>query len=202
MSRTAEPGEQADSASEIETLDRKRLARRIGEVAALNGAFTLRSGASSSRYFDKYRFEADPVLLHQIARGLAELLPGRLDALAGVELGGIALVTMCSHITQRPARFVRKQEKGHGTERLIEGGPVGALRLGVIEDVVSTGEAAAQACGALQTAGAHIAGVVCVIDREEGAGERLARLGLGLKALFGAREIETDGWRAMLDGSR
>ena len=191
--------EQADRPGEVETLDRKRLARRIGEVAALRGAFTLRSGTTSSRDFDKYLFEADP-LLHQIARSLAELLPGGLDILAGVELGGIALLTMVSHVSQRPARFVREQGKGHGSKRLIEGGPVEALRVVVIEDVLSTGESAAQACQALQTAGAHVVGVLCVIDREEGAGERLARLDIDIKALYSAREIESDGWRAMLDG--
>ena len=185
-----------------EELERKRLARRIGEVAALHGAFTLHSGTTSSRHFDKYLFEAEPVVLHQIARGLAALLPARVDALAGVELGGIALATMCSHLTQHPARFVHKQEKGHGTGRLIEGGGVGAMRIVVIEDVLCSGEAAAQACRALQAAGAHITGVVCVIDREEGAGQALARLGVGVNALYAAREIESDGWRAMLDGSR
>lgn len=188
--------------SASEDLERKRLARRIGEVAALSGQFTLHSGATSSRYFDKYLFEAEPVVLHQVARGLAALLPARVDALAGVELGGIALVTMCSHLTQRPARFIRKQSKGHATKRLIEGGPVGAMRIVVIEDVLSSGDAAAQACQALQAAGAHVSGVVCVIDREEGAAERLQPLGLRVKALYAAREIETDGWRTMLDGRR
>lgn len=74
------------------------LARRIYERAHLTGSFVLRSGATSSEYFDKYLFESDPRLLHEIVQAMVEILPGRVDALAGLELGGLPLATVCSQV--------------------------------------------------------------------------------------------------------
>ena len=69
---------------------RADLARRIYEVAHLTGEFTLRSGRVSNEYFDKYQFESDPVLLHDIASAMASLIPAGTEELAGLELGGVA----------------------------------------------------------------------------------------------------------------
>ncbi len=91
--------------------DGHRLASRIYERAHLTGSFVLRSGATSSEYFDKYLFESDPRLLHEIAQALVELLPEQVDALAGLELGGVPLATVCSQVSGLPTLFVRKQAK-------------------------------------------------------------------------------------------
>jgi orotate phosphoribosyltransferase len=72
------------------------LACRIRRVSRLSGNFTLRSGGVSDTYFDKYRFEADPVLLLAIAHAMAPLIPSGSDALAGLEMGGIPIITMLS----------------------------------------------------------------------------------------------------------
>jgi orotate phosphoribosyltransferase len=115
------------------------LAQRIFHRAHLTGEFRLRSGAVSGEYFDKYLFESDPALLLEIARQMIPLLPPELDAVAGLELGGIPLVTMLSQLTGTPALFVRKQAKEYGTCRLAEGGEVEGRRIAVIEDVVTSG---------------------------------------------------------------
>lgn len=65
------------------------------------------------------------------------LLPKQVDALAGLELGGVPLATVCSQVSGLPTLFVRKQAKSYGTCRLAEGGPVAGRRLVVIEDVVT-----------------------------------------------------------------
>ena len=67
------------------------LARRIYDSAHLSGEFVLRSGQISTEYFDKYLFEADPLLLRAVGEALVPLLPPDADALAGLELGGIPL---------------------------------------------------------------------------------------------------------------
>ena len=69
------------------------LARRIYDRSHLAGEFRLRSGATSDEYFDKYLFESDPELLREIAQALGGLLPERVDAVAGLELGGVPLAT-------------------------------------------------------------------------------------------------------------
>jgi orotate phosphoribosyltransferase len=165
------------------------LARRIYDSAHLAGEFVLRSGQTSTEYFDKYLFEADPLLLRAVAEALVPLLPPRVDALAGLELGGIPLVTILCQLTGLPALFVRKQAKQYGTCRLAEGGEVAGRRLVIVEDVVSTGGAIIDSARALRADGAETISVVCVIDRESGGPENLATEGLELHAAFTMSEL-------------
>ena len=74
------------------------MARRIYERSHLTGDFTLRSGATTNEYFDKYLFESDPELLREIAEALVDMLPEGVDAVAGLELGGVPLVTVVSQL--------------------------------------------------------------------------------------------------------
>ncbi len=171
-------------------MDRSELAKRIYTASHLTGEFTLRSGVVSNEYFDKYRFEADPGLLHSIAVAMAKLVPLGIDALAGLELGGIPLVTMLSQVTGVPARFVRKEAKTYGTCQLAEGGELEGARLLIVEDVVTSGGAVLDAVAALRERGAIAERVVCVIDRESGGTEKLADAGLALDALFTMSELQ------------
>ncbi|HEX8582487.1 MAG TPA: orotate phosphoribosyltransferase [Acidimicrobiales bacterium] len=166
------------------------LARRLHERCLLRGSFTLRSGRVSDVYFDKYLFEADPALLRDVASAMAPLVPGGVDALAGLELGGIPLVTMLSQVTGLPARFVRKEAKAYGTARLAEGGEVDGLRLAVVEDVVTSGGQVIASCRDLAGRGAEVAAVVCVVDRQQGGPAALADAGLPLRALFTMTDLE------------
>jgi orotate phosphoribosyltransferase len=167
----------------------KPLARRVYESAHLSGEFVLRSGQTSTEYFDKYLFEADPLLLRAVGEALVPLVPPDADALAGLELGGIPLVTILSQLSGLPALFVRKKAKEYGTCRLAEGGEIASRRLVVVEDVVSTGGAIIDAARELRASGAEIISVLCVIDRESGGAENLAAEGLKLHAVFTMSEL-------------
>ncbi len=167
------------------------LARRIYERSHLTGDFTLRSGQTSTEYFDKYLFESDPALLREIAEALAAMLPAEVDALAGLELGGVPLASVASQACGLPALFVRKQAKTYGTCRLAEGGEVAGRRLAVFEDVITSGGQVVESCAALRKLGAEIAVVLCVIDREAGGAERLAAEGLPLRSLFTMSQLTT-----------
>lgn len=166
------------------------LARRVYERAHLTGEFKLRSGQASSEYFDKYLFEADPGLLRDIAQAMEPLLPGGIDALAGLELGGIPIVTMLSQVTGMPALFVRKKAKDYGTCRLAEGGDVEGRRLVVVEDVVTTGGQVLLSCAELRDLGATVDTVLCVIDREAGGAEAFAAENLELRPLFTMSQLK------------
>jgi len=166
------------------------LPRRIYDASHITGEFTLRSGAVSHEYFDKYLFESDPALLHLIADALATLVPDDVDALAGLELGGVPLATMLSQVTGVPAVFVRKEAKTYGTCRLAEGGDVDGRRLLIVEDVVTSGGAVLDAARDLRSRGALVERVVCVIDRESGGPENLASEGLTLAALYTMSELK------------
>lgn len=170
--------------------DRAELARRIHGRSYLTGQFVLRSGVESSFYFDKYAFEAEPMLLRDIAHAMLPLLPRDLHALAGLELGGVPLATVLSHLAGIPTRFVRKQAKTYGTCRLAEGGEIAGRRIAIVEDVVTSGGQVVESVRALREQGAAVETVVCVIDRQAGAAETLAREGLQLRALFTASQLQ------------
>jgi orotate phosphoribosyltransferase len=166
------------------------LAARIHDRALLTGTFTLRSGATSDVYFDKYRFEADPALLREICEQLVDRIPEGTDALAGLELGGVPIATVLSQLTGIPTLFVRKEAKAYGTAKLAEGGEVAGQRLVVVEDVVTSGGQVLLSCADLRGLGAEVTDVLCVIDREAGGREKLAEDGLALSALFTRSQLE------------
>jgi len=165
------------------------LARAVYQRSHLTGSFTLRSGAVSDQYFDKYRFESDPVLLRAIAEALAPLVPANTDALAGLELGGVPLAVALSQVTGLPARFVRKEAKTYGTCQLAEGGDIRGERLTVVEDVVTSGGQVVTSCGDLVARGGLVTTALCVIDREAGGVEALAAIGVELRPLFRMSEL-------------
>jgi orotate phosphoribosyltransferase len=165
------------------------LAKRLSAAAHLKGSFLLRSGATSAEYFDKYRFEAEPALLKEIADRLAARLPTNFDSLAGLEMGGIPIATLLSQVTGKPTLFVRKKAKEYGTCRFAEGGEVKGRRLLIVEDVVTSGGQIIESVRALRGEGAIISDVVCVIDRQAGGRENLEKEGLALVSLFLKSEL-------------
>ena len=171
------------------------LAKRIYDTAHITGEFTLRSGAKSTEYFDKYLFESDPGLLKAIAGALVPLVPPGIDALAGLEMGGIPLATMLSQLTGLPVLFVRKKAKDYGTCKIAEGGQVKGRKLLIVEDVVTSGGAILDAAKALRAEGAILDQVICVIDRQsEGkATASLAKVNIALKPLFTMAELKKAG---------
>ncbi len=160
-------------------------------VARLTGQFQLRSGATASEYFDKYRFESDPRLLRAVAQHLAPLVPTDTEVLAGLELGGVPIAAALSLETGLPAAFVRKEAKRYGTRRLAEGVEVDGRRLLVVEDVVTSGGQVVSSTEQLRALGASISSVICVIDRQSGGAEALSKIDLRLSALFTRAQLET-----------
>ncbi|WP_405067766.1 phosphoribosyltransferase family protein [Kribbella sp. NBC_01510] len=160
------------------------LGRRIYATAHLTGEFVLRSGQTTSEYFDKYRFEADPVLLDAVAEAMVRLVPADTEVLAGLEMGGIPVVTALGRHTGLPCAFVRKQAKPYGTRRLAEGAETAGRRVTIIEDVVTTGGQIALSANDLRALGAHITDALCVINRNSTTPAPLTEAGLTLTALL------------------
>ena len=165
------------------------LAQRIYTTSNIRGNFILRSGVTSTEYFDKYLFEAAPELLRDIAEAMIPLIPAGVDALAGLELGGVPLATMLSQLTGLPALFVRKQAKTYGTCKLAEGGEITGRKLLIVEDVVTTGGQIIDSARKLREIGAQIIRVLCVIDREQGGAANLQSAGLEFCPLLTMSEI-------------
>jgi orotate phosphoribosyltransferase len=166
------------------------LADRINTVSRLTGTFTLRSGQVATEYFDKYRFEAVPALLADIAEALAPMVPEGTEVIAGLEMGGIPIVTALSMRTGIPAAFVRKKAKEYGTARLAEGADIAGKRVTVIEDVITTGGQVVISTNDLRSLGAVVEHVLCVIDRSPDQGAALTEAGLTMHSLLTRAQLD------------
>ena len=171
------------------------LREAIREHAYLEGDFVLRSGRRSSYYLDKYRFETRPELLAPLAARLADLVAEHepeAERLAGPELGAVALAAATSLASGLPFLIVRKEAKDYGTGNRLEGSFAAGERVCLVEDVVTSGGAALAAVEALRGAGLECRTAVCVVDREEGGVDELARHGVRLRPLFRAGELASN----------
>jgi orotate phosphoribosyltransferase len=161
-------------------------------AAVLRGAFTLRSGRTSTYYVDKYRFQVRPALLRRVAAAMAALIAPGTDRLAGVELGAVPLVTAVSLETGIPFVIVRKGAKDYGTSNLIEGEPVAGATVTIVEDVMTTGGAALESAAKVIAAGATVRRIAVALDRGEGGVEHLRASGYDTEALFTLAPGELD----------
>lgn len=163
----------------------QELAHQIYKVAHLQGDFLLRSGQRSSEYFDKYRFESQPILLQEIALQMKKLIPPDTEVLAALEMGGIPVGTALSLATGIPCVFVRKSAKNYGTCQIAEGINIKNKKICIIEDVITSGGQVILSTQDLRTLGAQVQHVLCVIQRGGKAAEdKLAEIDLSLHSLF------------------
>jgi orotate phosphoribosyltransferase len=164
----------------------------LREHAYLEGDFVLRSGKRSKYYLDKYRFETRPDILAalgaRIARAAVEHEP-RAVRLAGPELGAIALAAAGSLASGLPFLIVRKAAKDYGTSNRIEGLYEQGECVCLVEDVVTSGGALLEAVAALREAQLEVGTAICIVDREEGGADALARHGVRLRPIFRASEV-------------
>ena len=173
-------------------MTREELARGLRAAAYLEGDFVLRSGRRSKYYLDKYRFETRPDLLGPLGEALAAAVrEHEPDAtrLAGPELGAVALAAAASLQSGLPFLIVRKAAKDYGTANRLEGVHEEGESVCLIEDVVTSGGAAIDAIQALRDVGLRVSTAICVVDREEGGVDELARHAVRLRPLFRASEL-------------
>jgi orotate phosphoribosyltransferase len=169
-----------------------QLGAALKAAAYLEGDFLLRSGKRSKYYLDKYRFETRPELLGPIGERIAGIVREHAqDAarLAGPELGAVALAASASLASGMPFLIVRGAAKEYGTAKRIEGVYEEGECVCVVEDVVTSGGALLEAVEALREAGLVVNTAVCVVDREEGGADALARHAVRLRPLFRASQL-------------
>jgi orotate phosphoribosyltransferase len=177
---------------------RKQAFDIIQRLSFLRGSFVLASGRTSNYFLDMKPTMLDPEGSSLLAELVLDKLQGtKVHSIGGLAMGAVPLVSqvaMLSHSTGRPIPgfFVRKAVKDHGTRKLIDGVRKGELegkRVAILEDVTTTGESAMQAIKAAQDAGANIALVLAIVDREEGAAEFFEKRGIAFQWLFRASEL-------------
>jgi orotate phosphoribosyltransferase len=177
--------------------DHNRLLTLLAERSARRGHFTLASGRQSTLYIDARLTTMSPDGLALIGPlGLAALNASGwgVAAVGGLTLGADPVsyaIAYASAVAGTPLRAftVRKEAKAHGTGRLIEGPFRDGDRVAVVEDVITTGGSALRAAEAIRAAGGVVAGVLALVDREEGGREALESAGLPVLALARATDI-------------
>jgi orotate phosphoribosyltransferase len=177
--------------------DRSRLIALLATRSTKRGQFTLASGKRSTLYIDARLTTMSPEGLSLIGTiGLETLRTESwtVDAVGGLTLGADPIayaISYASAASEKPVRAftVRKQAKEHGTGKLIEGPFNPGDRVAIIEDVITTGRSALQAIDAVQSAGGKIAGVLALVDREEGGREAIEASGIQVVSMVRASEI-------------
>ena len=172
--------------------DLKDLARDLVKASYLKGDFVLRSGKRSNRYFDKFLFETEPELLKRLGGQLANLVPKETERLAAPELGAVLLGGAVSMQMGLPLVLVRKEPKGYGTAKQIEGRFEISQRVTVIEDVVTTGGDSLRTVQVLRDARLEVIHLVVVLDRGEGGAENIAQSGIPYSPLFRVQDLTLD----------
>lgn len=174
---------------------REELKGILIERSILKGDFTLASGRKSTYYINGKMTTLD-------ARGLylaASLLLDRLgelecDAFAGPVIGadpiiGALLALSAERGLRRGGLLIRKEAKGHGTGKLVEGDLREGMRVVVVEDVATTGGSLLRAADAVEAGGGTVVGIRVLVDREEGASENIAAAGYEFDSLFKVGEL-------------
>jgi orotate phosphoribosyltransferase len=173
------------------TLD--ELAKRIREVAYLEGDFTLRSGRKSKFYIDKYLFETQPDILAELGRRMAEKATPETTLIAGAELGGVALAAAAALAANLPFLIVRNAKKDYGTSKLFEGRLEADDRVLLVEDIATTGGQVLEAAKAITDAGATVQRILAVVDRGQGAAENVSAAGYTFESLLNAKDLRLPG---------
>jgi orotate phosphoribosyltransferase len=173
------------------------LQQLLAERSAKRGKFTLSSGRESSLYIDARLTTMSPeglVLIGHLGLQALDQSGWNVQSVGGLTLGADPVayaIAYASGLSARSIRAftVRKDPKSHGTGQLIEGPFVPGDRVAIVEDVITTGASALRAASAVRSSGGIIAGILAVIDRNEGGREALEEQGFPVIALAKVADI-------------
>ena len=173
------------------------LAQLLREKSVELGSFTLASGRQSSYYVDARRTTMSArglELIGELGAGVIRDAGWDVGLVGGLTLGADPVAYAIAVASRRgspqlDAFTVRKEAKGHGARRQIEGCFQEGAKVVVVEDVITTGQSALRAIEAVTAAGGVVVGVLAVVDREEGGREAIERLGIPLRVLVSLRDL-------------
>ncbi len=175
--------------------DREELKKILIERSILKGDFTLVSGKKSTYYINGKMTTLHSRGLNLSARLLLENFSDlEYDGFAGPVIGadpiiGALLALSAERGEEKEGFLIRKEAKGHGTQKLVEGKLETGMKVIIVEDVVTTGGSLLQAVEAIEAGGGEIAAVHVLVDREEGAMDRITGAGYEFKSLFRVSEL-------------
>ena len=156
----------------------------------LRGDFTLSSGKKSDYYINMKKAITEPEILSTIAKLITQLIDeDNVDKVAGPALGAVPIATAVSLESEIPLLMIRKEKKGYGTSKLIEGELNSGDNVIVVEDVTTTGGSLLKAIKAIQENGGNVTRAFVVVDRQEGSIEAFEKEGMMLEPLIKVNEF-------------
>lgn len=170
--------------------DRAELIRLFRERALRFGEFTLVSGQKSSYYLDGKQIALYSHGLRLVSEGLLDLVEGvEFSAVGGMSIGadpiiGGMLTVAAARGRELDGFMVRKEPKGHGMQRYIEGPVLPGAKVVIVDDVVTTGGSSLQAADRAEQFGCEVAQVIGIVDRLQGGAANFAARGYPFKALL------------------
>jgi orotate phosphoribosyltransferase len=177
--------------------DRERLIVLLQRDALKLGTFTLASGRTSHYYVDARRLTLSAEGATLIGAGVLGLLIKEfaVDSIGGLTLaadpivGATLALAPAAGLGQLKGFLVRKEAKGHGTGKLVEGPLEPGSRVAIVDDVATTGGSSLQAVQAARAMGCKVDVVIAVLDRLEGAAAAFAAQGLPFRSLLTIRDL-------------
>ncbi|WP_414046717.1 orotate phosphoribosyltransferase [Macrococcus equi] len=163
----------------------QKIAKSLLEIEAVSlqphDMFTWSSGIKSPIYCDNRLTMSYPAVRDEIAEGLKTLVEKHfsdVNVIAGTATAGIPHAAFLSQKMKLPMSYVRSSSKKHGKGNQIEGLVKPGQKVVVVEDLISTGGSAIEACDALKAAGADVLGIVAIFTYNLNKGkERLNESG-------------------------
>lgn len=175
--------------------DQEALITLFEAKALQRGDFTLASGKKSSYYLDGKQVTLDSAGAILIAEGILELLAqSNPAAVGGMSIGAdpitAAIITLAGLRSQPLLGFmVRKEPKGHGTQRYLEGPVQPGMNVAIVEDVVTTGNSSIQAIERVEEFGCKVVQVIAIVDRLQGGREAFTTRGYPFASLLTIRDF-------------
>ena len=156
----------------------------------LEGDFTLSSGKKSNYYINMKKAITEPEILSTISKLITQKIDlDDIDKVAGPALGAVPIATAVSLESKLPLLMIRKEKKGYGTSKLIEGELNEGNNVIVVEDVSTTGGSLLKAIRAINDNGGNVKRAFVVVDREEGAIETFEKEGITLEPLISVKDF-------------
>jgi len=178
--------------------DRNRMIQLVNTIAISKGDFTLASGAKATFYLDCRKLTLNPQGLIQISAGMMQLLKQQMpEAVGGMAIGadpitaGIIYQAGLEGVDLK-GFIVRKEPKGHGTGRQVEGPVSSGQKVVIVEDVVTTGGSSVKAIQAAREFGLDVQKVIAIVDRQAGGKEAFQEIGVQFESLLTLDDLDVD----------
>ncbi|MDO5509224.1 MAG: orotidine-5'-phosphate decarboxylase [Weeksellaceae bacterium] len=154
------------------------------------GSFTLKSGIESPFYVDLRPLASSPMLLKTLSNNLLSLVnESRVELICGVPYAALPMATTMSLVSGIPLIIKRKENKGYGTKRMVEGVFENGQNCLLVEDVITSGKSLVETIDEVEKEGLEVTDIVVVLDREQGGIEKLKEKGYNVQALFTINEV-------------